>query len=80
MRIRLFLISLFISFDVLAGVFIQKNGQITAITTGNSGSPASEVFSIKVSRVSVNVMREIGLRFQNQTSETIYMGISQHIR
>ena len=32
-----------------AGVFIQNNGSITSVTTGNSSDPTAEKFYIKVS-------------------------------
>ena len=33
-----------------AAIYVQQNGAITAISSGNSGSPATKSFSIKVSK------------------------------
>lgn len=34
----------------LAAIYVQQNGAITAVASGNSSSPATESFSIKVSK------------------------------
>ena len=49
---KLFCISLFLLTPLtsFAAIYVQQNGAITAITSGNSSSPATKSFSIKVSK------------------------------